>query len=427
MKIFQLFIYCCILLLAGCSQNQHQHINPQIQHDQKKASNPSDTSQGQQGLTIQEIISDAKIGKVTNIPFTLNQASISDVKKVWGHPDHVDFIANGNFATYAKRHVVFGYTKEEKIFDIRSYDPSLQNFTLSYIKAILGNPTKTTVNGEDTIYTYEINTRYQLKWIIPSGKGKVDHISVYSQNDLSQPKIPYILPIKGVSQKLSVTAWQSMQKWRQDILAFPKANPNDVFVNGPNKKMVALTFDDGPDLINTPKIVEALKQANVRGTFFFIGEKVQKYPDVVKAAYENGYIIGSHSFFHHRLTLETATEIQRDLTETSESIRHVIGKAPALFRPPYGETDSKLVNVAEAQNDKVIIWSLDTLDWSQREQSHIEENVFDYVRNGDIILMHSNEDKTETAKALPFIIKGLKQRGFQIVDIATLLNTNAYK
>jgi peptidoglycan/xylan/chitin deacetylase (PgdA/CDA1 family) len=218
-----------------------------------------------------------------------------------------------------------------------------------------------------------------------------------------------------------------MLQWRHDILAFPKNYPNDVFVNGPNKKMVALTFDDGPDRINTPKIIAALKQKNVKGTFFFVGQKVQKYPDIVKSAYNNGNVIANHSFYHHELPKETVAEIHQDLEKTSEAIRKVIGRSPALLRPPYGETDTKLVSVAKKDHYKIILWSIDTLDWSQREKSHIQKNVFDNVRNGDIILMHSDEDKTETAKAVPVIIDELKRRGFQIVDLSKLLNTNAYK
>jgi peptidoglycan/xylan/chitin deacetylase (PgdA/CDA1 family) len=168
-----------------------------------------------------------------------------------------------------------------------------------------------------------------------------------------------------------------------------------------------------------------LKQQNVKGTFFFIVQKVQQNPDIVKLAYDNGNVIGNHSFYHHELTRETAEQIRQDLLKTSEAIRAVIGRSPALFRPPYGDTDKKVINVAKEQQYKVIIWSIDTLDWSQKEQYHIQKNVFDNVRNGDIILMHSDDDKIETAKAIPVIIKELQSRGFDIVDLATMLNTNA--
>ncbi|PGY07116.1 DUF4309 domain-containing protein [Bacillus sp. AFS031507] len=447
MKLYSFAIYSCILiLLIGCNPNnitnQSQSKTNATKSYQDQSALPTKNMSSDVGTntqntnehrfqtvtaTIPQIVSAAKTGMAPNIPFTAHKQSISDVKKVWGNPDSVDFAGSGYYATYSKKHAVFGYTKAGRIFDVRSYDPSLQAYTLSSIKKVMGNPATITVFNNDNIYTYKVNSQFQLKWIIPKSTGKVNHISVFSPSDIVIPVSSYILPIKGTSQKLTASAWQRMVQWRHDILAFPKSYPNDVFVNGPNKKMVALTFDDGPDLINTPKIIATLKQKNVKGTFFFIGQKVLKYPSVVKSAYNNGNEIASHSFYHHELPKETAAEIHQDLQKTADAFRKVIGKAPALLRPPYGETDSKLVSVAKKDHYKIIIWSIDTLDWSQREHVHIEKNVFDNVRNGDIILMHSDEDKIETAKAVPVIIDELKRRGFKIVDLATLLNTRAYQ
>jgi peptidoglycan-N-acetylglucosamine deacetylase len=254
-----------------------------------------------------------------------------------------------------------------------------------------------------------------------------NHQLVNSPRNINTPKTPYILPIKGISPKLTPSAWQRMLQWRRDILVYPQRYPNDVFLNGPNKKMVALTFDDGPEPMITPKIIAALKQENVKGTFFFIGEKVQKYPYIVKSTYKNGNVISSHNFRHDVLTKKTETELHQDLDKASEAIRQVIGKSPALLRPPYGEIDDKVVNAIKKDHYKIILWSIDTLDWSNRDQAMIQQNVLDNVRNGDIILMHTDNYTIETAKAVPTIIKELKRRGFQIVDVATLLNTSPYK
>ncbi|PLR76331.1 hypothetical protein CU633_16725 [Bacillus sp. V3-13] len=448
MKLFKVTIYSFIILLcAGCNQNQ-DNSNEQIHHpiesnppfkitpnesDPNKTI-PSKNEQIQEQAattTISQIVSGSKTGKAHNIPFVASHNTISDVKKDWGNPDRVDKAGNGLYATYTKKQAAFGYTKDGRIFDVRSYDRAIQKLTLSSIEQVMGPPFKTSVNNTDDIYTYKVNSQFQLKWIIPKETGKAHHISVYSPSDINTGTVgapnKYLLEIKGTSQNISKPAWQRMLQWRDDILAFPNNYPNDVFVNGPNKKMVALTFDDGPDRIVTPGIIAALKKHNVKGTFFFIGEKVQKNPDVVKSAYDNGNVIASHSFYHHELPRKSDAEIDQDLAKTSEAIHQVIGQSPVLFRPPYGETDVKLVKVAAKNDYKIILWSLDTLDWSQREQVHIQKNVFDNVRNGDIILMHSDEDKTETAKAVPVIIEELKSRGFQIVDVSTLLNTKAYK
>ncbi|WP_413298859.1 polysaccharide deacetylase family protein [Bacillus sp. 1P10SD] len=437
MKISSM-IFLCFCLLIGCRHHEDikhtshksnqspanvKHDNPNL--DENKGS--QSTHQPQTKVIVQQIVSLASTGHVMNNPFAAHQSTITEVKKDWGEPDKVDQVGNGYYATYSKKFGVFGYTREGQIYDVRSNDPSIQNLTLADIKKVMGNPTSTTSIQSDKIYIYNLNKLYQLKWIIPTATNKVDHISVYSQVEPPTISESYILSIKGTSKNLSASAWDSMQKWRQSILTFPKNYPYDVFVNGPNKKRVALTFDDGPDRINTPKIIAALKQENVKGTFFFIGQKVQQNPDIVKSAFDNGNVIGSHSYLHHELTKESAEDIRQDLNQSSEAIRKILGKSPALLRPPYGDTDAKVINIAKEQHYKVIIWSLDTLDWSQKEQAHIQKNIFDNVRNGDIILMHSDDDKTETAKTVPMIIKELKRRGFEIVDVATLLNTNPYQ
>lgn len=438
MKIYSAIMLCFVLLI-GCSQPKD--IKKSISHksDQQTEGNKdkqgnygnNDTDKqppkGQTSLTIQQIVSSATTGHVFNNPFTSHQSTISEVKKAWGEPDLVDQVGNEFYATYTNKDAVFGFTDKGQIYDVRSYDPAIQVFTLTDIKQVMGPPSSILSNQGDKIFMYKLDAQYQLKWVISNSTGHVDHISVYSSIETSNADVNYILSIRGNSQNLSSTAWEKMNQWREAILSLPKSYPDDVFVNGPNKKMVALTFDDGPDRINTPQIIAALKQQNVRGTFFFIGQKVQQNPDIVKSAYDNGNVIGSHGFYHHELTKENATELRQDLLKSSEAIRTAIGRSPALLRPPYGDTDKKVINAAKEQQYKIIIWSIDTLDWSQKEQGNIQKNVFDNVRNGDIILMHSDDDKTETAKAVPAIIKELKSRGFEIVDIATLLNTYPYK
>ncbi|MGJ7911030.1 polysaccharide deacetylase family protein [Neobacillus sp. LXY-1] len=429
MRIYYVIILS-ILLLAGCSQKEEakppksspsDHGGKQVQESNQQP------SQNQTSVSVQQLVAQAKTGHAYTVPFAAQHSTISQVKDAWGEPNQVDQVGGGYYANYTKRYAVFGYNQDGTIFDVRSNDPTIQEFTLSDIEKELGTPTSRSTNQNDQIYTYKLNAQYQLKWIIPQSTGKVDHIAVYSPIQTSSPNQNYILSIKGTSENLTASAWKNMIQWRSDILAFPKRYPNDVFVNGPNKKRVALTFDDGPDRINTPKIIEALKQQNVKGTFFFIGQKVQQNPDIVKMAYDNGNVIGSHSFYHRELTKETAEDVRQDLMGASAAIKSVIGKSPALLRPPYGDTDIKVVNVAKEQQNKIILWSIDTLDWSQKEQTHIENNVLENVRNGDIILMHSDDDKTETAKAVPIIIQKLKSQGFEIVDVATLLNTNPYK
>lgn len=237
-----------------------------------------------------------------------------------------------------------------------------------------------------------------------------------------------IYNILGVSNKLTQKEKLAMDKWRNDIVEFAKKNTGAMFVNGSaNRKAVALTFDDGPDADITPKILDVLKAKNVKASFFFIGEKVPENEDVVKRAYADGNLVLSHSFDHPDLSTKSEAVIDKQIKDTENAIYNVIGKKPALIRPPYGNTNDLILKEVARNNLKVVIWSIDTLDWSQKEKANITKNVLDNVRPGEIILMHSNEDKKTTLEALPDIIDGLKDKGYSIVTLSELLGVNAYK
>lgn len=237
-----------------------------------------------------------------------------------------------------------------------------------------------------------------------------------------------IYNILGASNKLTQNQKLAMDKWRNDIVEFAKKNTGAMFINGSaNRKVVALTFDDGPDADITPKILDVLKQNNTKASFFFIGEKVMENKDVVKRAYADGNLVLSHSFDHPDLSTKSEAVIDKQIKDTETAIYNIIGKKPALMRPPYGNTNDLILKVADRNNLKIVIWSIDSLDWSQKEKANITKNVLDNVRPGEIILMHSNEDKKTTLEALPDIINGLKDKGYSIVTLSELLGVNAYK
>jgi peptidoglycan-N-acetylglucosamine deacetylase len=239
-------------------------------------------------------------------------------------------------------------------------------------------------------------------------------------------KNDYLLEIKGKSNQLSQTAWGRMLEWREQIVDFSKGYDH-VFVNGPNKKMVALTFDDGPDSAVTTKVIDILDEYDVTGNFFFVGKNVTKYPEVVKQAFEKGHLVLSHSYNHIDLAQIGDDELRSEIEKTESSIEEIIGKRPAMIRPPYGETDDQVAGIAKESRYSVVLWSIDTLDWSQKEAGNIFKNVIEHVRNGDIILMHTTPETSETQKALPMIIEELQKRNFDIVGLDTLLNMEAYQ
>ncbi|EGL19169.1 MULTISPECIES: YjgB family protein [unclassified Paenibacillus] len=125
----------------------------------------------------------ARKGQIAGVEYAAHTGLIDDVEKKWGKPDKQESAGKGQYATYTKRGVAFGFNKGMLIFDVRSYDKALQQLALADIKQTLGEPAEVTVNGGDTIYTYGAGSRYQLKFVIPKSTGKVDHISVYSPED----------------------------------------------------------------------------------------------------------------------------------------------------------------------------------------------------------------------------------------------------
>ena len=200
-----------------------------------------------------------------------------------------------------------------------------------------------------------------------------------------------------------------------------------MFINGPNKRQVALTFDDGPDETITSATIDILDQYHVKGSFFFIGSNVELYPEVVRKADNKGHLVLNHSYNHVELTKLSKANIQLEINKTNKAIEEVIGKKPAILRPPFGDIDDKVAAISQDYGESVVLWSIDTLDWSQMEAENIVNNVVENVRNGDIILMHSNSDKIENLQALPLIIEALQESGFEIVDLETLLGVKAYQ
>jgi peptidoglycan-N-acetylglucosamine deacetylase len=428
-----ILVFFYLIILVSCSpgpDTSSSKSNEEPNHQEDIISNPPTKEESKPSESFPKQIRDlALIGKGLNSEFTL-KTNIQRVYENWGDPDDKDKYNENFYVRYEQQGITFGFYENGEIFDIRSYDDKLQSLNFDEISSALGEPTDTRRINDETIYAYKLNEEIELKFIIPNDTGKVDHTSVFLTQknvDTSNINRDYILEIKGTSDNLSKKEWTNMLKSRAEMLALAKSNPKNIFLNGSNQKKVALTFDDGPDKIVTPAIIDILARYNVKGNFFFVGEKVRLYPEIVKTAFDDGNLILSHSYYHNDLSKSGKEEITRDLALTNDAIQDVIGKRPAMFRPPYGATNNFVISTAQENNMKIVLWSIDTLDWSQKESTHIKENVLNNVRSGDIILMHSDEDKTETEKALPLIIEALIKNGFQIVPLDILINEAAYK
>jgi peptidoglycan/xylan/chitin deacetylase (PgdA/CDA1 family) len=182
----------------------------------------------------------------------------------------------------------------------------------------------------------------------------------------------------------------------------------------PDKPMIALTYDDGPSKY-TQEILDLLKENNSSATFFVLGSQAKKYEETIRQAVEDGNQIGNHSYDHKRLTLLNDEELYDQINKTDNLIYEIAFYRPFVMRPPYGTT-------SEALKDKlqkpIINWSIDTRDWESRNAEAITKNIFDNVKDGDIILMHDlYESSLEASK---IVIPELINRGYQLVTISEL-------
>ncbi len=220
----------------------------------------------------------------------------------------------------------------------------------------------------------------------------------------------------------------AMKKWRLDVVDLSKKYPSNLFINGQAEdKLVALTFDDGPDGVTTLRIVNILKANNIQATFFCVGNQIENNKSSILQAYNDGNLIESHSWSHKDFTTLNEAAIDNELTLTENEIFKVTGKRPAIIRPPYGSVNNTVENILISNQYTSVLWSIDTLDWDQRQVDNITKNVIDNVRPGEIILMHCDGDKKVTADALPGIINQLKEMGYGFVTLDKLLGCPAYK
>ncbi|UOF91329.1 polysaccharide deacetylase family protein [Fodinisporobacter ferrooxydans] len=208
--------------------------------------------------------------------------------------------------------------------------------------------------------------------------------------------------------------------------------PKDLFLHGPeNVKHVSLTFDDAPDDTFTPRVLDVLKQVNVKGTFFVIGERAAAHPDIMKRIVEEGHVIGNHTWNHPNLTKITKQEQAYQLDHTENVIDQITGVRTALFRPPYGALNPEVIEVLIKRKYKIIYWNVDSLDWMGLTGPQVTANILAHTRAGSIILQHAaggkGEDLSGTIAAIPYFVQTLRSEGFTFVTIPQLLNIPATK
>ena len=192
------------------------------------------------------------------------------------------------------------------------------------------------------------------------------------------------------------------------------------------EKKIALTFDAAWANEDTAQILEILKKHDVRVTFFMTGGWVESYPDDVKAILAAGHDLGNHSENHKNMSQLSDAEKKEELMKVHEKVRTLTGYEMFLFRPPYGDYDNAVVNVAKENGYYTIQWDVDSLDWKDYGVDSIIKTVTQHkhLGNGSIILCHNGAKYT--AKALDMLIATLKNEGYTFVPVSELIYKDNY-
>lgn len=187
------------------------------------------------------------------------------------------------------------------------------------------------------------------------------------------------------------------------------------------KRMVALTFDDGPGYY-TERLLNILERNGARATFFVMGHLVEPYRNLIRRMADLGNEVAGHTWTHYDLRPLADFEIAATILSTSAAIRSITGVSPPFFRPPYGFTNYNVRRVSAEYGYSIILWTLDTLDWRYPDVGYVYRIIMDNVEPGDNVLLH--DVHSTTVDAMERVVSGLIARGFQLVTVSELL---AYK
>ncbi len=240
----------------------------------------------------------------------------------------------------------------------------------------------------------------------------------------------YIAAKTGTQQRIEGLKAAMLTIWQQEATAkglssdlpqrFQGATISEAKL-GQGKKVIALTFDDGPWPQTTLQVLDILKKNDIKGTFFVVGQNVKHYPEMVKQIVSEGHAIGNHTWHHwyHYMNPQTAAyEVDR----TTDIIYKTTGVKTSLFRPPGGIMTNGVANYARNSKYGIIMWSSDSIDYSRPSVAKLIHNVFREAKPGGIVLMHDGGgNRSQTVQALPTIIENFRKQGYSFVTIPELL------
>ena len=182
------------------------------------------------------------------------------------------------------------------------------------------------------------------------------------------------------------------------------------------KPSIAITFDDGPSSRYTGRLLDGLKERNVKASFFLIGENAEESPVLVERIYKEGHLIGNHTYSHVQMTHLSEEAAVREIEKTDQVISAITGEHVAYMRHPFGAWQRELEVRMEVLP---VLWSVDPLDWTTENVDEIVSKVVTEVEEGDIILLH--DCYASSVEAALRIVDILQKEGYEFVTVDRLL------
>ncbi|AFY33338.1 polysaccharide deacetylase family protein [Calothrix sp. PCC 7507] len=240
----------------------------------------------------------------------------------------------------------------------------------------------------------------------------------------------YIAAKPGTQQRIEGLKAAMLTIWQQEASAKGLASDLPQRFQGATiaeaklaqgQKVIALTFDDGPWPQTTLQVLDILKNNDIKGTFFVVGQNVKNYPDMMKQIVAEGHAIGNHTWHHwyHYMNPQTAAY---EIDHTTDLIYKTTGVKTSLFRPPGGMMHNGVAAYARNSKYGIIMWSSDSIDYSRPSVPKLINNVFRQAKPGGIVLMHDGGgNRSQTVQALPTIIDNFRKQGYSFVTVPELL------
>lgn len=191
-----------------------------------------------------------------------------------------------------------------------------------------------------------------------------------------------------------------------------------------SQKAVSFTFDDGPDPVYTPQVLNVLEKYHAQATFFMVGVHVKRYPALVKDVWIRGNEIGNHGYTHQIKQYNNSEYARSDITRNEDLIKSITGFRPRLVRPPGGFLSRDLVNYSQEADFQIITWTWDAdyKDWKANDSDFLARRIVENVRPGQIIILHDGgRNRQVMIKALKKALPELTAQGYRCVTVSELI------